>query len=213
MEVTTLSLRTTPGGAKTTDIRGQSRIPQPPSLIPLLSPKSARNQAPSSSLPSSLSVPQLGLVPPNRTPSGNGPSSQTATLPHSPQVPASGGTSLPSLRTLRNLLPFGGSGKPASGAAAPGPLRSPFTSFAPVRRSMNVERKNSSQFSRPGDDSDGAVISIAPSPPRQPSPERTRDVSRSADAQDPSDPSPLSEQPLRGEIGTCDATSAQGTTK
>ncbi|KAF8264919.1 hypothetical protein EI94DRAFT_1737286 [Lactarius quietus] len=197
MEVTTLN------------IRGQTRIPQPPSLIPLLSPKSPRNPAFSSSLPSSLSVPQLGLVPPNRTPSGSGPPSQAPVSPHTPQVPSahtSGGTSLPSLRSLRNLLPFGsGSGKPPSGtpAAASGPSRSPFASFAPVRRSMNVERKNSSQFSRPGDDSDGAVISIAPSPPRQPSPERTRDVSRSADAHahDSSDPSPLSEPPLDGELG------------
>jgi hypothetical protein len=106
-------------------------------------------------------------------------------------------------------------GKSASGACfrtVEEPLHRLFTSFAPVRHSMNTERKNPSQFSRPGNDSGGAVISIAPSPPRQPSPERTRDVSRSADAHDPSDPSPLSEQPLRGEIGTCDATSALGTT-
>lgn len=212
MEVTTLSLRTTPGDAKTADIRGQTRIPQPPSLIPLLSPKSARNYALSSSLPSSLSVPQLGLVPPNRTPSGSGPPPQAAIPPQSPQVPASGGTSLPSLRTLRNLLPFG-SGKPASGTATPGPLRGPFASFAPVRRSTNIERKNSSQFSRPGDDSDGAVISIAPSPPRQASPERTRDAPRSADAHDSSDPCKGGTDRGDGGLGTCEATSALGTTK
>ncbi|KAI9435434.1 hypothetical protein H4582DRAFT_1969374 [Lactarius indigo] len=203
MEVTTLSVRTSPGGAKTADLRGQSRIPQPPSFIPLLSPKSARNPALSSSLPSSLSVPQLGLVPPNRTPSGSGPPSQQAP-PHSPQALSthgSGGSSLPSLRTLRNLLPFG-SGKPASGTATSGPLRSPFASFAPVRRSSTtIERKNSSQFSRPADDSDGAVISIAPSPPRQASPERTRDASSSADAHDSPVPTPLSGSPLDGELG------------
>lgn len=207
MEVATLSLRTTPGGTKT----GQTRIPQPPSLIPLLSPKSPRNHPPSSSLPSSLSVPQLGLVPPNRTPSGNGPPSQSAVPQQSPQVPAAGGTSLPTLRSLRNLLPFG-SAKPAVSAATPGPRGGPFASFAPVRRSMNVERKNSSQFSRPGDDSDGAVISIAPSPPRQPSPERTRDTPRSADAHS-SDPSSLSGSSLHGELGTCEATGSLGTTK
>ncbi|KAH9177210.1 hypothetical protein EDB89DRAFT_1844955 [Lactarius sanguifluus] len=202
MEVTTLSLRTSPGGAKTADLRGQTRIPQPPSFIPLLSPKSARNPPLSSSLPSSLSVPQLGLVPPNRTPSGSGPPSQAP--PHSPQALSthgSGGSSLPSLRSLRNLLPFG-SGKPASGTATSGPSRSPFASFAPVRRSSTtIERKNSSQFSRPEDDSDGAVISIAPSPPRRASPERTRDASSSADAHDSSVPTPLSGSPLDGELG------------
>src|SRR6266702_6202669 len=216
MEVTTLSLRTSPGGAKTADLRGQTRIPQPPSLIPLLSPKSARNQAPSSSLPSSLSAPQLGLVPPNRTPSGSGPPSQAAIPSHTPPVlptHASGGSSLPSLRTLRNLLPFG-SGKPASGTATSGPLRSPFASFAPVRRSSTtIERKNSSQFSRPGDDSDEAVISIVPSPLRQASPERTRDATSSADAHDPSAPSPLSVSPLLGELGTCEVTCAVGSAK
>jgi hypothetical protein len=207
MEVTTLSVRTSPGSAKTADLRGQTRIPQPPSLIPLLSPKSARNQAFSTSLPSSLSVPQLGLVPPNRTPSGRGPPSQAVISSHPPQVPsthASGGTSLPSLRTLRNLLPFG-SGKPTSGTATSGPLRSPFSSFAPVRRSSTtIERKNSSQFTRPVEDSDGAVIAITPSRP-QASLERTRDTSSSAGAHDSSDPSPPSASPLHGELGTCEA--------
>ena len=215
MEVTTLSLRTSPGNAKTADLRGQTRIPQPPSLIPLLSPKSARNQVLSTSLPSSLSVPQLGLVPPNRTPSGSGPPSQAAISPH-PQVPsthAPHGTSLPSLRTLRNLLPFG-SGKPASGTAASGPLRSPFASFAPVRRSSTtIERKNSSQFTRPGEDSDDAVIAIAPSLPPQASPERTRDTSSSADAHHSSDPSPPSASPLHGELGTCEDNIALGITE
>ncbi|KAH9029428.1 hypothetical protein EDB85DRAFT_2290881 [Lactarius pseudohatsudake] len=179
----------------------QRRIPQPPSFVPLLSPKSARNPALSSSLPSSLSVPQLGLVPPNRTPAGSGPPPQA---PHSPQAlstHASGDSSLPSLRTLRTLLPFG-SGKPASGAATSRPLRSSFVSFSPVRRSgTTIERKNSSQFSRPADDGDEAAISIAPCPPRQASPERTRDApSSSANAQDSPVSSPLSRLPLDGEL-------------
>ena len=208
MEVTTLSLRTSPGGAKTADLRGQTKIPQPPSLIPLLSPKSARKQTFTTSLPSSLSVPQLGLVPPNRTPSGSGTPPRAAHPPPVPSTHAPGGSSLPSLRTtLRNFLPFG-SGKPTSGTVTSGPSKSPFASFAPVRRSSTtIERKNSSQFTRPGEDSDGAVIAIAPSHTPQASPERTRDTSSSAGAQNSSDPSPLSGSPEDGELGTCEASS------
>ncbi|KAH9171590.1 hypothetical protein EDB89DRAFT_2177277 [Lactarius sanguifluus] len=179
----------------------QKRIPQPPSFVPLLSPKSARNSALSSSLPSSLSAPQLGLVLPNRTPTGSGPPSQA---PHSPQALSthvSGDSSLPSLRTLRTLLPFG-SGKPASDAATSRPLRSSFASFSPVRRSSTtIERKNSSQFSRPADDGDEAAISIAPYPPSQANPERTRDASSSANTHDSPVSSPVSRLPLDGELG------------
>ncbi|KAH9047175.1 hypothetical protein EDB84DRAFT_1621261 [Lactarius hengduanensis] len=180
----------------------QRRIPQPPSFVPLLSPKSARNPALSSSLPSSLSVPQLGLVPPNRTPTGSGPPSQAPQSPQALSTHASGDSFLPSLRTLRTLLPFG-SGKLASGVATFRPLRSSFVSFSPVRRSSTtIERKNSSQFSRPADDGDEAAISITPCPPRQASPERTRDApSSSANAHDSPVSSPLSRLPLDGELG------------
>ncbi|KAH9039435.1 hypothetical protein EDB83DRAFT_2524354 [Lactarius deliciosus] len=185
--------------AGVTESVGQKGIPRPPCFVPL---QSARNPALSGSLPSSLSVPQLGLVPPNRTPTGSGPPSQA---PHSPQAlstHASSDSSLPSLRTLRTLLPFG-SGKPASGAAPSRPLRSPFASFSPVRRSSTtIERKNSSQFSLPADDGDEAAISIAPYHPRQSSPERTRDApSSSANAHDLPVSSPLSKLPLDGELG------------
>ncbi|KAH9059755.1 hypothetical protein EDB87DRAFT_1577417 [Lactarius vividus] len=154
-------------------------IPQPPSFIPLLSPKSARNPALSSSLPSSLLAPQLGLVHPNRTPTGSGSPSRAPYSPQALSTHASGDSSLPSLRILRSLFPFG-SGKPASGAATSGPLRNSFASFSPVRRSSTTtERKNSGQFSRPVDDSDEAAISIVPHPPHQASLERTRDASSS----------------------------------
>ncbi|KAH9954697.1 hypothetical protein BC827DRAFT_1241306 [Russula dissimulans] len=202
MQVTAIGPSSPPSGAKTAtvDSRAQMRTitasaSHSPSYIPLFSPKTARKPsvAISSSLPSSLSVPHLGLVAPNRTPSGNGPSS-------SPQqaLPPS------SLRTLRSFLPFGGggSGKSAStaGAGIPGPLKSPFSGFTPVRRtSITVERKNSGQFTRTADDIDVAVISI--SPPSQDSPERTsRDITqtRSADAQERPLPSL---PPLDGQVG------------
>ncbi|KAI0289138.1 hypothetical protein BC826DRAFT_1107242 [Russula brevipes] len=190
MEAAAIGLRPTPSGAKTADSRAQTRTPHSPSYIPLFSPKPARGATLSSSLPSSLSAPHLGLVPPNRTPSGSGPPSQGGPpLPSPPSAHASGGTALPSLRALRNFLPFS-SGKPASSAAVPGPLKSPFAGFAPGRRSsLTVERKNSGQFPRPGDDGDAAVISIVP--PSRANPERPpQNISTaSADAQQSSLPS------------------------
>src|SRR5260370_39591250 len=116
MEATVIGLRPSPGGAKTVDSRPQQRAPHSPSYIPLFSPKATRSPPPSSSLPSSLSVPHLGLVPPNRPPSG-----PQSTIP---QPSASGGTSLPSLRALRSFLPFG-SGKTASTTPFPGPSKNP----------------------------------------------------------------------------------------
>ncbi|KAI0270399.1 hypothetical protein BC834DRAFT_511342 [Gloeopeniophorella convolvens] len=180
-------------GAKPAD---HTRLPtsppktsQSPSYIPLLAPKASRSHVPSSSLPSSLSVPQLGLVAPTRTASGSAPASQpphTITSPTASQPPSSGGSALPSLRTLRSFLPFG-SGKP-SNAPGPGPgsaLKSPFAGFAPVRRaSTTFERKRSGHFSRAEDGDDSPVISITPSP--KASPVRVREVSP---AREPS-PSP-----------------------
>ncbi|KAI0255619.1 hypothetical protein BJV78DRAFT_1279355 [Lactifluus subvellereus] len=187
MEVTALGVRTLPSGAKTADSRVQTRTSQLPSYIPQPSPKTTRNQPFSSSLPSSLSVPHLGLVPPNRTPSGSGsPPQATIPQPSAPWTHASSATSLP-LRALRSFLPFG-SGKSASGTAAPGPLKGTFAGFASVRRSSaTIERKNSGQFPRSGDDKDVAVISIVPPP--QASPERLEDTLSSADAHEPPPPS------------------------
>src|SRR6267154_1335810 len=156
MEASVIGLRPSPSGAKTTvDGRSQQRTPHsPPSYIPLLSPKAARSPPPSSSLPSSLSVPHLGLVPPNRTPSGSGPPPQSSIpQPSASSAHSSGGTSLPSLRALRSFLPFG-SGKTASSTAVPGPSKNPFANFTPGRRSsLNFERKNSGQFPRPSEES------------------------------------------------------------
>ncbi|KAH9005530.1 hypothetical protein EDB86DRAFT_3071297 [Lactarius hatsudake] len=140
------------------------------------------------------------LVPPNRTPTGSGPPSQNL-KPHIPPKHFQ--------HMCRVILPyllcapfepfFRLSGKPASGAATSRPLRSSFVSFSPVRRSSTtIERKNSSQFSRPDD---GHAISIAPYPPRQASPERTCDASSSVNAHDSPVSSPLSRLSLDGELG------------
>lgn len=174
MEASVIGLRPSPNSSSgkftTMDTRPQQqRTPHsPPSYIPLFSPKATRSPPPSSSLPSSLSAPHLGLVPPNRTPSGSGPPPQSAipqpSTSSSAHHASGGGTSLPSLRALRNFLPFG-SGKTPSSTAVPGPSKNPFASFTtPGRRSsLTFERKNSGQFPRPGEEKDAGVISISSS--------------------------------------------------
>ncbi|KAF8487331.1 hypothetical protein DFH94DRAFT_641753 [Russula ochroleuca] len=191
MEATVIGLRPSPSGAKTADTRPQPRTPHSPSYIPLFSPKATRSPPPSSSLPSSLSVPHLGLVPPNRTPSGSGPPPQSAIpQPSSSSAHASGGTSLPSLRALRSFLPFGSGKTPSSSiTAVPGPSKNPFANFTPGRRSsINIERKNSGQFPRSGDENDAAVI-ISIASPSQEKPPQTQGSTGSADAREPSLPS------------------------
>jgi hypothetical protein len=206
MEATMIGLRPSPSGAKTADTRPQARTPHSPSYIPLFSPKATRSPPPSSSLPSSLSVPHLGLVPPNRTPSGSGPPPQSSIpQPSSSSAHASGGTSLPSLRALRSFLPFGSGKTPSSSTntAVPGPSKNPFASFTPGRRSsINIERKNSGQFPRLGDENDAAVI-ISIASPSQENPERTQGSTGSADAREPSLPSPPASDE---EVGTCGGT-------
>lgn len=210
MEVTAIGTpsRLPPSGSKTADSQAQGRTTLSPSYIPLFSPKTTRHPAISSTLPSSLSVPHLGLVAPTRTPSGSEPPQKAgANPPPSPSTAhASGGTSLPSLRALRNFLPFS-SAKPVSSAAVPGPLKNAFAGFTPGRRSsITIERKNSGQFPRPADDNNAAVISIAP--PSQPIPERVQDNTTSADAQELSLPSVSA---LHGELGTFDGNAARCT--
>src|SRR5258708_33344154 len=200
MEATVIGLRPSPGGATTVDSRPQQRAPHSPSYIPLFSPKATRSPPPSSSLPSSLSVPHLGLVPPNRTPSGSGPPPPQSAIPQ-----PSASSTLPSLRALRSFLPFG-SGKTGSSTAVPGPSKNPFASFTtPGRRSsLTFERKNSGQFPRPSEEKDTGVISIAP--PSQTNPEQTQGSTNSADGLEPSFPSlPSSYE----EVGTCDGTCGQ----
>lgn len=207
MEASVIGLRPSPNGAKTTmDTRPQQRTPHsPPSYIPLFSPKATRSPPPSSSLPSSLSVPHLGLVPPNRTPSGSGQPPQSAIpQPSASSAHSSGGTSLPSLRALRSFLPFG-SGKTASSTAVPGPSKNPFASFTPGRRSSSTfERKNSGQFPRPSEEKDAGVISI--SSPSQANTGQTQGGKTGADGLEPSLPSLSASSE---EVGTCDGTRGQ----
>ena len=201
MEASVIGLRPSPSGAKTTmDGRSQQRTPHSPSYIPLFSPKATRSPPPSSSLPSSLSVPHLGLVPPNRTPSGSGPTPQSAIpQPSASSAHSSGGTSLPSLRALRSFLPFG-SGKTASSTAVPGPSKNPFASFTPGRRSsLNFERKSSGQFPRPSEENDTSVISIANTG-------QTQGSKAGAVGLEPSLPSLSASYE---EVGTCDGTCGQ----
>lgn len=85
------------------------------SQIPVMAPRPSQ-----SSLPSSLSTPHLGLVPPTRHLAVSG--SPT----HLPTSPSSSGSTggLPSFRSFRNLLSFGPSkGSSSNSAASAGPSR------------------------------------------------------------------------------------------
>lgn len=131
----------------------------PHSYIPVVTPRQAR-----STLPSSLSLPQLDLEPSKRRPSG--------TIPSIGESPASNiqqNSGISSFRSLRNLLPFGSGGKqttlyssPASAVNGP---KNPFSNFGSVRRSIQGERKNSASFPRLEELQPSPVISIeAPLP-------------------------------------------------
>ncbi|KZT21743.1 hypothetical protein NEOLEDRAFT_727685 [Neolentinus lepideus HHB14362 ss-1] len=82
----------------TDSVKGSNRSPQPPSFIPVISPRPVPAR---SALPSSLSVPQLALAPPSRqkTPTNGSPASNSSASPNS--------AGISSLRSLRNFLPFG----------------------------------------------------------------------------------------------------------
>ncbi|KAI0691815.1 hypothetical protein BC835DRAFT_100010 [Cytidiella melzeri] len=103
------------------------------SHIPVMTPRPSQ-----SSLPSSLSSPQLGLVPQGRFLAVSGSPSYPAVSGSSTNS-SSGGMS--SFRTFRNLLPFGPSkntsGSPTSNSNPATPTRS---SSGPLRRSVNGER-------------------------------------------------------------------------
>ena len=132
------------------------RSPPSPSYIPVITPRPSK-----SALPSSLSVPQLGLVPPNRQPSG--PGSLTNPTPDSTTATNAAGiyslnSSLPSFRSLRNFLPFV-SGKRVSDVSVTGGTKGSFSDFGSTRRSITADRKSSSSYRR-SEQSDIPVIEI-----------------------------------------------------
>ena len=132
------------------------RSPPSPSYIPVITPRPSE-----SALPSSLSVPQLGLVPPNRQPSGPGsltnPTSSSTTATNATGI-YSLNSGLPSFRSLRNFLPFV-SGKRVSDASATGGTKGSFSAFGSTRRSITADRKSSSSYRR-SEQSDIPVIEI-----------------------------------------------------
>lgn len=131
----------------------------PPSHIPVVAPRPTR-----STLPSSLSLPQLNLAPSLRRPSVSNsvagtPSPTTSSAPQA-------GSSMSSFRSLRNLLPFGAGKQALSGSTncTPNIPKGPFPNFGSVRRSMTGERKNSASFSRLEPPDVSPIISIEFSP-------------------------------------------------
>lgn len=116
----------------------------PPSHIPVMSPRRSETMT---SLPSSLNVPNLGLVPPNRRPSGSA-GSPSVTFQSTPPI-TSTNTGFHSLRNLRNFLPFGNtkiqtpSGNSTGYGVTTANSGSANKKGGAVRRSMVVDRKPS----------------------------------------------------------------------
>ncbi|KAI0061328.1 hypothetical protein BV25DRAFT_1826817 [Artomyces pyxidatus] len=136
------------------DPRVLPKTPQTQSLsyIPVITPRAVSKSA----LPSSLSVPQLALGPAHRQVSASGSPGSFSTPPSSGSSPH--GTGLPSLRSLRSLLPFS-SGKSVGGGASPSSFPSSF-GFGAARRSMTAERKASGSYLRAQEEDDSPVIAI-----------------------------------------------------
>ena len=124
-----------------------------PSQIPVIAPRPSQ-----SSLPSSLSTPQLGLVPPTRHLAVSGTPAPTSGQ-NAPAAGAAGG--LTSFRSFRNLLSFGPS---KSHASIPVPVSSGvMRPFVGLRRSTQAERSPRMSTSQPPDEQaqdDLPVLSI-----------------------------------------------------
>ncbi|KAL4070065.1 hypothetical protein V8B97DRAFT_523459 [Scleroderma yunnanense] len=159
------------------------------SFIPIVTPRASR-----SSVSSGLPVPQVSLGPqPRRTSEStlHASPATTASPVLGPQTPQS---SIPSFRSLRNLLPFGPNKN--SNSATPSP-NTPKPSFVgSLRRSITHERKASASFIPPDDPEKFPVIAIARSSQafeeEMMARKRSRDLSRSvSDSTTPSRTSAL----------------------
>lgn len=138
------------------------RSPHSPSFIPVVAPRPTR-----STLPSSLSLPQLNLGPTPRRPSASSPSVAAIPVASSSNIPQTPGSAVSPFRSLRNLLPFGGGKQQASSIQPNGISNTPrtsFSNFGSVRRSMTGERKNSISTPRVEVSEPLPVISIGSSP-------------------------------------------------
>ncbi|VDB88473.1 unnamed protein product [Peniophora sp. CBMAI 1063] len=171
-----------------------------PSHIPIIAPKPMK-----SSLPSSLTTPQLALGGSDRHMSvGESPQHPTApTSTHSSRP-----SGLPSLRSLRSLLQFGSGnggqgGSTSGGTTITSPGRNSSSGNSGSRRSLANERKASGTFLRPAvpaaKDEDTLVISIQASPRQRKiafsnghSPVNSPSQSSRATMPEPSMPSPSS---------------------
>lgn len=136
------------------------KSPQPASYIPVMSPRRSES---TSAIPSSINVPNLSLVHPNRRPPGSagGPSQSFQSTP--PTTSTSSNNGFSSLRNLRNFLPFGSTKAQVSSVNAHGygaisggsgsTSKKPLGALGAVRRSMAVDRKRSWTTSTSGDGS------------------------------------------------------------
>lgn len=132
------------------------KSPHPSSHIPVMSPRRSES---TSTIPSSVNVPNLSLVHPNRRPPGSagGPSQSFQST-----APSTSNNGFSSLRNLRNFLPFGNTKAQAPPVNAHGydtsggsgsTSKKPLAALGAVRRSMAVDRKPSWTTSASGDGS------------------------------------------------------------
>lgn len=139
------------------------RSPHSPSYIPVVAPRQTR-----STLPSSLSLPQLNLAPLPRRPSGSSPSVGASPMSSNSNIPQTLGSGISPFRSLRNFLPFGGGGKQQASSTPTNGInnghRSSFGNFGSVRRSITGERKSSASFPKQEESEPSPVISIEASP-------------------------------------------------
>lgn len=134
-----------------------------------------------SSISSGLPVSQVafGLQPRRTSESSSQASSASTSAALGPQTPQS---SIPSFRSLRNLLPFGSGKNSSLNTPSPNTPKPPFVGS--LRRSINHERKTSVVLASPDDSEKFPVISIAPASQNfeeeMMARKRSRDLARSA---------------------------------
>ncbi|KAI0692251.1 hypothetical protein C8T65DRAFT_745233 [Cerioporus squamosus] len=127
------------------------------SQIPVMTPRASRT----SSFPSAVPSPHLGLVPPSRYPSVSGSPTVSTTSSSPSSSPVSGGST--PFRSFRNFLSFGvgGSSKHAPSSSVSAVPKNHFGTLGPtIRRSVNVERRASSPQLKSRRSEDDYVLSI-----------------------------------------------------
>lgn len=162
-----------------------------PSQIPVMTPR-----PPQSTLPSSLSTPQLGLVSPGKYLAVSGSPSYPSALGNNPSGSNTSGGLTP-FRSFRNLLSFASvkHNSPSPGGIIQSASASR-TSFGNLRRSVNGERSVSTPYLVPPKVQEAAPTPIIQLSYRVDEPLFDKDELRSRLCLEPSSPQSASSSPL-----------------